>query len=67
MEAVEAVLREARAIAKTMSPEKRAYIEQLCSEIEAMAMELAALQAKGEVCFSVVTGISSLVHTFKSA
>ena len=52
---MEAVLKEARAIAKTMSPEKRAYIEQLCSEIEAMAKELAALQAKGEVRSLVLT------------
>jgi len=50
MEAVEAVLKEARKIAKTLAPEQRTVIEQLCSEIEALSKELAGLQARGEVC-----------------
>ena len=50
MEAVEAVLKEARKIAKTLAPEQRTVIEQLCSEIEALSKELAELQARGEVC-----------------
>jgi len=43
------VLKDARRIAKTLSPEKRAVVEQICSEIEAMMRELADLQAKGQV------------------
>ena len=49
MEAVEAVLKDARRIAKSLPVAKRAEIEKICSEIEALAKELADLQAKGLV------------------
>ena len=49
LEAVEAVLRDARRIAKTLSPAKRAEVEKIISEIEALAKELAELQARGLV------------------
>ena len=49
LQAVEAVLKDARRIAKTLSPEKRTAVEKICSEIEALARELAELQAKGQV------------------
>ena len=49
MEAVEAVLREARRMARGLPAEKRAAIEAICSEIDQLARELAELQARGEV------------------
>lgn len=48
--AVESVLKEARRMAKTLPQDKRAVIEELCTEIDAMVKELAELQAKGLVC-----------------
>ena len=47
---MQSVLKEAKRFAKTLSPEKRAAIEKLCSEIDELTKELEALQAKGEVC-----------------
>ena len=47
--AVEAVLKEARKLARSLPPDKRAAIEQLCNEIDALVKELAELQARGEV------------------
>ncbi len=49
LEAVEAVLSNARRIAKTFSPEKKAAVEVICSEIEALMRELVDLQASGQV------------------
>ena len=49
IEAVKSVLKEARKIARTLSPEKRAAIEEMCNEIEALMQELADLQARGLV------------------
>ena len=49
MEAVEAVLREARRMARGLPAEKRVAIEAICSEIDQLAKELAELQARGEV------------------
>ncbi len=49
LEAVEAVLSNARRIAKTLSPEKKAAVEAICSEIEMLMRELAELQANGQV------------------
>jgi vinculin len=47
IEAVKSVLKEARKIARTLPPEKRAAIEEMCNEIEALMQELADLQARG--------------------
>ena len=49
IEAVKSVLKEARKIARTLPPEKRAAIEEMCNEIEALMQELADLQARGLV------------------
>lgn len=49
IDAVKSVLKEARKIARTLPPEKRAAIEQMCDEIEALMQELADLQARGLV------------------
>ena len=49
LEAVVAVLSNARRIAKTFSPEKKAVVEAICSEIETLMRELAELQANGQV------------------
>ena len=49
IEAVKSVLKEARKLARTMPPEKRAAIEAMCNEIEALMQELADLQARGLV------------------
>ena len=49
IEAVKSVLKEARKIARTLPPGKRAAIEQMCDEIEALMQELADLQARGLV------------------
>ena len=49
IEAVKSVLKEARKVARTLSPEKRAAIEAMCDEIEALMQELADLQARGLV------------------
>lgn len=49
IDAVKSVLKEARKIARTLPPEKRAAIEQMCNEIEALMQELADLQARGLV------------------
>ena len=43
------VLKDARRLARGLAPEKRAFIEKLCDEIEALSKELADLQAKGLV------------------
>ena len=47
--AVEAVLRDARRLARHMPSAKKAAIEKLCAEIDELAKELAMLQANGEV------------------
>ena len=47
--AVKSVLKEARKIARTLPSEKRAAVEAMCNEIEALMKELAELQARGEV------------------
>ena len=49
IEAVKSVLKEARKLARTLPLEKRAAIEEMCNEIEALMQELAELQARGEV------------------
>ena len=49
IEAVKSVLKEARKLARSLPPEKRAAIEQMCDEIEALMQELADLQARGLV------------------
>ena len=49
IDAVKAVLKEARKLARTLPPEKRAAIEEMCNEIEALMQELADLQARGLV------------------
>lgn len=49
IEAVEAVLKDARRIAKSLPAAKRATVEKICSEIEALTKELADLQARGLV------------------
>jgi len=64
MEAVEAALKEARKIAKTLAPEQRTVIEQLCSEIEALSKELAELQARGEALFIIAVLVVHRVHQF---
>ena len=51
--AVQSVLKDARRIARSLAPDKRAAIEQLCNEIDELAKELAELQARGEVCMCV--------------
>ena len=43
------MLKEARKLARTLPPEKRAAIEEMCNEIEALMKELADLQARGLV------------------
>ena len=47
--AVEAVLEEARRIAKTLAADKRTAIESLCNEIDSLKKELAMLQSSGQV------------------
>ena len=47
--AVEAVLKDARKLAKNLSPEKRAEVEKICDEISKLLEELRELQARGEV------------------
>jgi len=47
--AVDAVLKDAKRLAKNMSPEKKAAIEKICAEIEELSKELASLQASGQV------------------
>ena len=42
-------MKEARKIARTLPSEKRAAVEAMCVEIEALMKELAELQARGEV------------------
>ena len=49
IDAVKGVLKEARKIARTLPPERRAAIEEMCNEIEALMQELADLQARGLV------------------
>ncbi len=46
---MKAVLKDARRLAKGLSSEKKAFIDELCSEIESLAKELEELQARGEV------------------
>ncbi len=47
--AVEAVLKDARRMARNMPQAKKAAIEKMCAEIDELAKELAALQASGKV------------------
>ena len=52
------MLKEARKIARTLPPEKKAAIEEMCNEIEALMQELADLQARGLVSHYVCTSIN---------
>ena len=49
IQAVEAVLEEARRIAKTLPADRKAVIEGLCDELESLKKELAMLQSSGQV------------------
>ena len=49
IQAVEAVLDEARRIARTLPADRKAVIEGLCDELESLKRELAMLQSSGQV------------------
>ncbi|KAL5479938.1 hypothetical protein EMCRGX_G023541 [Ephydatia muelleri] len=60
IQAVEAVLEEARRIAKTLPADRKAVIEGLCDELESLKKELAMLQSSGQ-------GDSARAHAIATA
>lgn len=61
IDAVRSVISEARKIAGTVSPEKRAAIEQICDELDALALELEQLQADGKGDSEAACRIAALI------
>ena len=59
---VNAVLKDARRLAKNMPPAKKAAIEKICAEIDELAKELATLQASGQVRVCVVHVGPRVIH-----